>query len=147
MTRKELRRTLIVLLVLAPFAFGLWIKFPICPTAAAFGIPCPGCGLTRATLALLHGDLRGALRLHPLVFLITPIYLAVVLQAIVSYVRPEHPELFGFSRWLGSRAASFGGSALLVLLLGVWGARFFGFLGGPAPVETMREWVARHAAR
>lgn len=35
-----------------------------CPIKAATGIPCPGCGLTAATGALLHGDWREALRLH-----------------------------------------------------------------------------------
>ena len=32
------------------------------------GAPCPGCGMTRACLALLHGDPADAWRLHPMVF-------------------------------------------------------------------------------
>jgi len=31
-----------------------------------FGIPCPGCGLTRAWLSFFHGDFLKALRWHPL---------------------------------------------------------------------------------
>lgn len=35
-----------------------------CPMKAATGVPCPGCGLTRATVALLRGDLYASLRTH-----------------------------------------------------------------------------------
>lgn len=142
-TARELRRTLVVLLVLLPLAFVVWAGFPICPTAAVLGIPCPGCGLTRATLALLHGDLRGALRFHPLVLVIAPLYIGVIVQAIVSYVRVDRPARRQNPRpWLATRAASYAGGALLVLILGVWSARFLGYFGGPVPVETMREWLA-----
>ena len=35
--------------------------YPICPTQALFGVDCAGCGLTRATYSLLHGDVPAAL--------------------------------------------------------------------------------------
>jgi hypothetical protein len=31
-------------------------------------------------------------------------------------------------------------SLLMAATLGVWGARFFGYFGGPVPVETLSEW-------
>ncbi|MDP4121153.1 MAG: DUF2752 domain-containing protein [Bacillota bacterium] len=37
-----------------------------CPFEKFFGIPCPGCGMTRAMLALFHGDIKSSLSLHPL---------------------------------------------------------------------------------
>src|SRR5262245_14650085 len=37
-----------------------------CPIAELLGVPCPGCGLTRAALALATGDVARALSLHPL---------------------------------------------------------------------------------
>lgn len=36
-----------------------------CTFAEATGLPCPGCGLTRGTLALARGDWRSALLFHP----------------------------------------------------------------------------------
>jgi hypothetical protein len=35
-----------------------------CAFRQATGIPCPGCGLSRAMAALLHGDWRSALAYH-----------------------------------------------------------------------------------
>jgi hypothetical protein len=44
-----------------------------CPIRQLTGVPCPTCYLTRSVLAVLRGDLAGALRLHafgpPLVLL------------------------------------------------------------------------------
>jgi hypothetical protein len=37
-----------------------------CPFKVATGLPCPGCGLTRSSVALLHGDLGTSLYFHPL---------------------------------------------------------------------------------
>jgi len=38
--------------------------FTICLLQDVFGIPCPGCGMTRAFLFLGHGDIRSALALN-----------------------------------------------------------------------------------
>ncbi|MBI3161522.1 MAG: DUF2752 domain-containing protein, partial [Chloroflexi bacterium] len=35
-----------------------------CPILAATGIPCPGCGLTRASMALIRGDVAGSIQTH-----------------------------------------------------------------------------------
>jgi len=35
-----------------------------CPVFHTFGIPCPGCGMTRATVFLFRGNLKEAMTLH-----------------------------------------------------------------------------------
>ncbi|HEU0034362.1 MAG TPA: DUF2752 domain-containing protein [Kofleriaceae bacterium] len=39
---------------------------PGCPFLRATGLPCPFCGMTRATMAMASGDFGGALHFHPL---------------------------------------------------------------------------------
>jgi hypothetical protein len=39
---------------------------PDCPVRTLFGVPCPGCGLTRALLSCLRGDLNDAVVTHPM---------------------------------------------------------------------------------
>lgn len=63
----HVRRALVVLpLTSAVFAVSaLWspAELPgvvLCPFRAVTGLPCPGCGMTRAFCALGHGDLSGA---------------------------------------------------------------------------------------
>lgn len=128
------------------FALIVVLRLPFCPMATVLGIPCPGCGLTRATLALLHGDVRGALALHPLVFVLAPLFGAALASTAWSYVRgpgrAQKPNA-----WLASRQASWLGALLLVATLGVWGVRFLGYLGGPAPVTPFRLWQQARAAR
>jgi hypothetical protein len=56
-------------LVLTAAILGLahflgWTVFP-CPFSTLTGLPCGGCGITRATAALLRGDLTQALHYHP----------------------------------------------------------------------------------
>lgn len=66
-----------------------------------YGIPCPGCGLTRAFGHFFHGDITAALRSHPLFFIVIP-------PAVVFTLRDRgvFRELFR-SRWFwGSLAAA-----------------------------------------
>ena len=43
-----------------------------CPIRRVTGFSCPGCGMTRAYIALLSGDIRGAFYYHPLFLLPIP---------------------------------------------------------------------------
>ena len=114
----------------------------MCPMAGSFGVPCPGCGLTRATLALLHGDVRAALRFHPLVWLLTPLFVGFMGVATWELVRdPTRARAPSNIRWHG-RGTSTVALAVLVLTFGVWAARFAGYFGGPVPVTTVSAWLA-----
>ena len=56
-----------------------------CPLKAAFGIPCPGCGLTRASVALLRGEFAAALGLHAF----APVLLLGLAAFAVAGLLPE----------------------------------------------------------
>lgn len=58
--------------------------YPLCPTQALLGIDCPGCGLTRATYALLHGNVPAALDHNVLVI---PFWIAAIVAWSVWLVR------------------------------------------------------------
>ena len=106
-----------------------------CPWAALLGLPCPGCGLTRAAGLLLRGDLRGAVQLHPLSPLLVPLVAAALLDAVLEPLSPAQPAAARarlrrcVERWQGPAAW-----ALLLIVLGVWLARFWGAFGGPVPI-------------
>lgn len=131
------RRALVAAgLVALAFALAL-LDTPLCPTAFFFGVPCPGCGLTRASLALLRGDFAAALRFHPLAPLLAPLFAVALGKVLVDYVRAAPPR--ASATWWTSRSATLLASALLVLVFGVWLARFAGYLGGPVRVESWRD--------
>lgn len=44
-----------------------------CPIHAATGVACPGCGMTRACLALARGELAAAWSLHPFAYFLVPL--------------------------------------------------------------------------
>lgn len=59
---------------------------PLCPLHALTGIPCPTCGMTRATTALLHGHPVEALAWNPLATLAMGAAALYVLYAAVVVI-------------------------------------------------------------
>lgn len=51
---------------------------PICFFRAVTGLPCPGCGLTRAFSSLLQGRAEAAFAYHPFVFILLPMSVVAV---------------------------------------------------------------------
>jgi hypothetical protein len=65
--------------------------FTICLLQDIFGIPCPGCGLTRAFLFLGHGDFRSALELNVNSLLVFSLVVLLWLQT--AYTAFTHNEV------------------------------------------------------
>ena len=56
-----------------------------CPFKAAFGIPCPGCGLTIAIDELVHGRILNSLHIHAF----APIFLVALALILAAVILPE----------------------------------------------------------
>jgi cytochrome bd-type quinol oxidase subunit 2 len=70
-------------LSLAFFVVFAWsVTGTSCTIRSITGLPCPGCGLTRALLLFLRGDLAGAWTMHPLFWLAPPVLAAILYLAI-----------------------------------------------------------------
>ena len=64
------KRAIKLLLIHAGAAalFALWLFLTGCPIHRLTGLPCPGCGMSRALFCLAKLDFAGAWYYHPLVF-------------------------------------------------------------------------------
>jgi hypothetical protein len=92
-------------LVLAPLVPRIAPFVPACPFHALTGMPCPGCGSTRALVALVGGDFAAALGWNPVAALailggwtvaaIAPLW--VLLDGPLPALAPVLPAR---SRWL-----------------------------------------------
>src|SRR6185503_20209663 len=98
----------------------------LCPMALVFGLPCPGCGITRAFGHATHGLFREAFAFHALWPLFLAYFTFLWIYQVLEVVRGEPPKLPTYK---------IGGSALVVLL-GFWAVRLVWFFahGGLAIV-------------
>jgi hypothetical protein len=97
------------------------LPFPTCILRLALGVPCPACGLTRATLAAMHLDFGAALRWHPLSLALIA---ATALTGVAAFVASDRV-------WKKMVVVTTGAAG--VLLIVVWVMRFAGWFGGPVP--------------
>ena len=109
-------------------AFAYFVSWP-CPVRLVFGVPCPACGITRATHLATKGELAAATAMHPLVWLVVPVVAAFVVAEITGFVKTQ--EWGGSKRLPGAKVLMVGTAVVMFV---VWVARFFGACGGPAPV-------------
>ncbi|MDQ3035187.1 MAG: DUF2752 domain-containing protein [Myxococcota bacterium] len=114
------------LLILLVFAV---VDFPLCPTRIFLGVPCPGCGLTRATLAMLTLDFPAMLRLHPLAPMMAPLVGWALGKPILEELGwiPKHKVFVRVPQpiWI----------AMAIAFFGLYALRLAGLLGGlPDPV-------------
>ena len=80
--RSRIRQGLCGLAVLAVLFAGAYVSASIlgwgCPLQHFTGVPCPGCGMSRAAFALLRLDFMAAFRYHPMICVLPPVVLYVL---------------------------------------------------------------------
>lgn len=88
-----------------------------CSTKALLGIPCPGCGLTRATGAMLRLDGAGVLRFHPLAPVVAPLLGLMLWKALADAFRSP---LGAVPNWILERLPKAFWWTLLAAMLLLW---------------------------
>jgi len=123
-----LRRCARLAIGLSPFVIASALHLPICVWAIVLREPCPGCGMTRAAIALAHLDVDAALALNPLALAVVPASLWLVTEAVVLYVLRGRTKL-------GEPLRRNVGLSLCFALAVVWALRkVLGAFGGPVPL-------------
>ncbi|HIA70212.1 TPA: DUF2752 domain-containing protein [Candidatus Poribacteria bacterium] len=87
------------------------VHFLPCVFKSVTSIPCPGCGMTRACLAIFQGEFSTAWRYHPFSFLLFGL-------AILSAFLPEYTQKIWEAVSLVKQRII--ASILILLCLGLW---------------------------
>ncbi len=111
----------LAVLALGFAAYMLWKTggagwMPGCVFRRVTGLECPGCGMTRATYALLHGDVKKAFGFNPVGMVLVPLGLIALGIEVIGWVRGKR---LPFSLNPGRR----GGMLLLAVMLVWWVVR------------------------
>lgn len=117
-------------------AFLVLSEHSVCLFANLTGHPCPGCGLTRAALALLQGHFSRATHIHPLIWVCLPLLLALTIEGLSGLWLAKPLNLTSPSGRLG-KLLNWLWVLFAVALIGVWGARMLGAFGGPVSINPM----------
>ncbi len=94
------------------------VPYTTCLVKLIFHVPCPGCGMTRATLRLLHGDVIGSLRYHPVAL---PGAVVLAVACALALALPDGHR--AWDRFVRVTLTAFG-----VALAIAWVLRFFSVL-------------------
>lgn len=85
---------------------------PGCFFRKATGLECPGCGMTRATYAALHGRIGDAFRFNPIGMVILPVALVGLGIEVIGWVRGKPlPFSLNPGRW---------GATILMVIVILW---------------------------
>lgn len=112
----------VILVFVLYFLFFRYILHSICPVVLTIGIPCPGCGMTRAAFCVLRLDFACAWETHPFIF---PIILLAAVFCWNRYVRgrERQPALRNCAAVVG----------IAMILFYVW--RMYEFFPGDPPMS------------
>jgi hypothetical protein len=75
--------------------------YPVCQFHRLTGLNCPGCGMTRALYALLHGEVMTALRDNALLVAAIPVLLVRGLWFALKKPEERAAAMFLPVRWVG----------------------------------------------
>lgn len=97
----------------------------LCGLHRVSGLPCPGCGLSRAFISVANGDVAAALGANPFVLVLFPAF--VILAALVLLPRGMRD---GMERWLAGHSPVVGRAYKLFVFsfIGFGGLRLAWFL-------------------
>lgn len=128
----RVRRTAATVVVLGLLFGLLYGKALPCMFARVTHHPCPGCGSTRACVALLHGDLGEVFHNNPLGPVVALLLGILGVQTLLSVM--IHGDFRGTGEGRFGVLIKRGVILVAALEILLWIARFMGLLGGPVPV-------------
>ena len=102
-----------------------------CPMRSGLGIPCPGCGLSRAINELIQGNLHDAILIHAF----APLVILVILLIFVNSLIPNSYRLSLANRLEIIERSTGITNFILITLIGYWIIRLFFFR------ESLYFWV------
>ena len=113
----EMRRVFFALIIMGGVALAasLLLDFSLCLFYHTTGLPCPSCGMTRAFIRLLTGDVGGAFQYHPLFFTVP------LIPLLMSKKLPKKPRTLAIT-------------FLILLYLAVWIVRLILFFPHTSPM-------------
>ncbi len=120
-------------LIAAGLALAFWLepgtlgtisgtRLSLCPFRNLTGLPCPGCGMTRAFHHLAHGELQEALLLNPISVILFVSSIVELANSIVGAVRRGRP-LFTWNAWFSTPSGQVLTYALVILVFLFGGLR------------------------
>ena len=101
----QLYRIGLITLVLSTLFGILYLNFLVpkftlpCVFYTVFGLYCPGCGGTRAIVALLHGNLLQSLWYHPVVLYVAVIYAGFMITHTMEKLHIGRVRGWKFHSW------------------------------------------------
>ena len=81
------------------FTTGSLPQVEVCSFKRVLGVPCPGCGLTRAFCSISHGQFGNAWNFNPFAYVFYSIAVYMVLRPLLKLKFPKMERWFVNSRW------------------------------------------------
>ena len=64
-----------------------------CMFHALTGLNCPGCGVSRMIISIVHLDFESAFRYNAALFVLSPVFLGLAISIIVKYIKTGSQKL------------------------------------------------------